>query len=153
MPTTSTLSAKLATDFPELRFLKSNLFHWSAANQTVYFVSGNDCASLLHETAHGLLGHRSYRRDVQLLGMERDAWQYAIRILAPVYQIKIDETTVEDALDTYRDWLHARSTCPGCAVNGLQVASRSYRCLVCGTTWRVNAALSCGLKRYQISQI
>lgn len=150
MAKTSSLSARLANDFPELTFAQSDDFYWSSPDQIVYLAplsSPEDKMIALHETAHGLLAHTDFVRDIDLLRIEREAWAHAIS-LAPRYDIVIDETLVEEMLDTYREWLHARSTCPNCSLTGIQSKKGSYRCLGCAHTWRVNDARRCGLKRY-----
>lgn len=150
MAKTSSLSDRLADDFPELTFAQSDDFYWSSHDQTVHLApisSLKDMMIALHETAHGLLAHTDFSRDIDLLRIEREAWTRAAT-LAPRYDIEIDETFVEETLDTYREWLHARSTCPNCSLTGIQSKKDSYRCLGCAHTWRVNDARRCGLKRY-----
>ena len=98
------------------------------------------CGTLLiHELAHGLLEHADYARDVQLLNMERQAWEKALEI-AQSYGETIDEDVIETHLDTYRDWLHQRSTCPVCQAVGLQIKKQAYTCPACSHEWRVNEA-------------
>lgn len=104
-------------------------------------------AYLLHEFGHALLGHASYSYDIDLLKMERAAWDEALG-LADEYDVAIDEVLIEDTLDTYRDWLHARSVCPACTATGVQTALSSYACIACGANWRVNDARQCALRRY-----
>ena len=141
------LLEKLRADHPHLRFEEGSSFHWSPNDQTVYYeVNGDDLATLLHETAHGVLGHSSYGKDTELLHLERDAWSTAVR-LGRKYSISIHENTIEDSIDTYRDWIHARSLCPKCQQNGIQAEIDTYRCLLCESTWKVNEARNCGLKR------
>lgn len=82
--------------------------------------------------------------------MERDAWQYAKDTLGQTYDQAILDDTVEDALDSYRDWLHARSTCPACQATGIQTKKEEYKCLACRTKWRVNEARICALRRYKL---
>jgi hypothetical protein cdiviTM7_01560 len=107
---------------------------------------------LLHEIAHAKLGHRNYQYDIQLIEMERAAWEYAVDTLAPKYDLTLsmDDDNIQDSLDSYRDWLHKRSLCPHCSAVGLQTTSSSYKCINCHSEWRVNQAKSCQLKRYQI---
>lgn len=150
MPATSLL-AKLEHDFPSIHFAPGDGFRWSPTESTVFYDDPSDFAQLLHETSHGLLDHRDFIRDITLLEMERDAWQKA-RELALSYQLAISDDTIETALDTYRDWLEARSNCPNCSMTGVQQARYHYRCPACLTTWRVNDARVCGLKRYVIKK-
>lgn len=109
-----------------------------------------DHASLLHELAHAILDHKTYARDIELIELERDAWTHAQATLAPTYNIAIGTNQIEDALDTYRDWLHARSTCPNCQATGVQTERNAYKCLACLSKWRVNDARICALRRYKI---
>lgn len=137
-------------DYPAYTFIEGADFHWQPTTKTIHFVNGDDPAFLLHELAHAILDHSTYRRDIALIDIERDAWQLARTSLASKYLVLVSEATVEDALDTYRDWLHARSSCPACHATGVQTASHQYHCLVCNCDWRVNGALSCRLRRQKI---
>lgn len=142
-------------DFPELQLKEGKVFSWNPNSQTVYYEkldSQEDLVQLLHEIAHAKLGHKNYQYDVQLIEMERSAWEYAVDILAPKYglTLSMDDDNIQDSLDSYRDWLHKRSLCPQCGAVGLQATASSYRCINCHSEWRVNQAKSCQLKRYQI---
>lgn len=101
----------------------------------------------LHELGHALLGHKNYAHDITLLELERAAWDKALEI-GKTYGIAITDDAIENHLDTYRDWLHARSLCPACQTTGLQTGNRQYCCPSCGQIWQVNDARTCGLKRY-----
>ena len=79
--------------------------------------------------------------------MERAAWQEAVKTAAR-FSVAIDAELVENDLDTYRDWLHARSQCPHCQAAGLQSSANKYFCLACGRSWRVNQAKLCQLRRW-----
>lgn len=141
----------LSSDNPNLSFKKGARFAWSPSENVVYYVEGgkDGVYLILHETAHGLLNHTSYDRDIELIGMERQAWEKAAE-LAKKYEVIIDEETVQSNLDSYRDWLHARSTCTNCSSTGVQETKDTYSCLACGHKWRVNEARVCGLRRYKI---
>jgi hypothetical protein len=102
---------------------------------------------LLHELGHATLGHSDYNKDIELLSLERAAWDQA-ELLAQQYNLSINENLIEDHLDTYRDWLHSRSLCPQCSFTGLQTGNAQYSCPACHAKWRVNQARTCGLKRY-----
>ncbi|HRN97393.1 MAG TPA: hypothetical protein PLZ58_03055 [Candidatus Saccharibacteria bacterium] len=151
MHSTVSIISRFKLDFPSLSFKNGNSFAWSPSEKTVYYDEyGKDATCLvLHETAHGLLGHTNYSKDIELIGMERQAWEKAAEI-AKKYDVTIDEETVQSNLDSYRDWLHARSTCPNCTATGVQETKNTYTCLACGHKWRVNEARVCGLKRYKI---
>jgi hypothetical protein len=143
--TTKTLATKLAHDFPQFQYVKANRSHWSPSSQTIFYA--NSSPDLLHELGHALLNHQDFTQDVELLQMERQAWQKACH-LAKNYQINISREVVEQSLDNYRDWLHERSLCPACHQTGLQSRhSQKYHCLNCQAIWSANDARSCGLKR------
>lgn len=152
MPSTHSLLNRLRRDFPGFRFEKSTGFWWSAAGQTIHIdpLADNCDVFTLHELSHAILGHRGYEYDIDLVKLERDAWEYARNILGPEYDIALDEQIIQDNLDTYREWLHARSTCPDCEATGLQTKQQTYRCLACGHLWRVNEARLCALRRYSL---
>lgn len=145
----SLLVRRLETDFPIYLFKPSDEFRWSPGESTVYYSpTSHDNALLLHELSHAILAHKEYTRDIGLLELEREAWEYARHMLAANYSVTIPEDIIQDSLDTYRDWLHGRSTCPHCNATGIQVRSNRYRCISCGTLWRVNDGRTCALRRY-----
>lgn len=141
----------LRAQFPAITFESSDGFRWSPYNTTVYagqLKTQNDLYLLLHETGHAIAGHASYTQDIRLLKLEREAWDIAQKQLAPLFAVTIPQDFIEDALDTYRDWLYARSLCPVCSSNGVQENEQHYRCLACGTGWKVNDARQCQLRRH-----
>jgi hypothetical protein len=151
MPSTISLANKLQRDFPALTFLAGDEFRWSPHDNIIFYdQSSDDCASLLHEVAHATLGHTGYTKDIELIEMERDAWERAATQLATAYTTNIEDELIQDSLDTYRDWLHARSTCPHCKATGIQTQRDQYKCLACTTKWRVNEARMCALRRYTL---
>lgn len=149
MPSIHWLIQRVQSDYPDIRFSTGDIFQWSALTKTVQYdpTQADAGQQLLHELSHAILAHADYTKDIDLIGMERDAWDYA-KTLAPTYKLTINDTTVQDALDSYRDWLHARSTCPQCRATGVQVKRRTYRCLACEQLWNVNDARLCALRRY-----
>lgn len=62
--------------------------------------------------------------------MESEAWDKA-RELADKYDIEVNEDLVQDELDTYRDWLHARSKCKKCGLTCYQTSDGAYHCPRC----------------------
>lgn len=140
------LIAKLQADYPQVTFEKADQFRWSPSDQTVFYDPAKEENSaemaLLHELSHALLGHADYKTDFELLQLEVAAWHQAEQ-LAPKYSIKIDQNHIQDCLDTYRDWLHARSKCPSCGEHGLQKNRSTYTCLNCHTNWEVTAERFC----------
>lgn len=147
----SNLLQTLKSDFQDITFEPGDVFRWSPSKQTVYYTSKNpDATTLLHETAHAVLNHTGYEHDIDLIHLEREAWNKTLE-LGTRYDITIDAEIVETALDTYRDWLHTRSLCPSCHQNGVQTTENTYICVVCSQAWTVNDARSCGLKRRKIN--
>ena len=145
------LVTRLATDFPKITFTPGDDFHWSPEQQTVFYDLSQPyyAPQLLHEAAHGALGHSTYSRDLDLLKLEREAWNKASE-LAKHYDVDMSDDTIEDSLDTYREWLHARSACPTCGKTGVQVSPSTYNCVACLERWRTNDARTCGLRRTKI---
>ncbi len=148
MRSTSSLIHKLKSDFPNISFVRAEHFSWSPAKKVVSYNPKLSQVNeqLLHELSHGLLGHQAYRRDVELVALEAAAWDKAAE-LADEYHVAFREATAEENLDTYRDWLHARSTCPDCTATGYQTNATTYQCVACTQQWTVNEARLCGLRR------
>lgn len=149
-----TLLEHLQHDFPHLRFVQEQTFTWTPTQRTIRHAplqTAADHAQLLHEVAHAVLNHTSYDTDIQLIDMERQAWEYAVHHLAPRYDMAMtmDDAIVQSSLDSYRDWLHRRSTCPTCSAVGIEQSWHTYRCLQCTRVWRVNEARTCRLRRYR----
>jgi predicted RNA-binding Zn-ribbon protein involved in translation (DUF1610 family) len=139
---------KLQKAFPGLNFVPGNRFLWSPTKQQVIYrqdVDSNDTVatwSLLHEMGHALLGHNDFSTDFELVRLEADAWAKAEELAADFAQ-KIDPDHIQDCLDTYRDWLYQRSTCPTCTNTSLQTEPKVYNCFNCGTVWRVSSSRLC----------
>ncbi len=154
MPSIASLVHKLARDYPEYTFSPGDHFRWASGSLEITYDPSNKHANehTLHELAHALLKHTDYSRDIQLITIERDAWQCARDELGPQYEVAITDTVIQDSLDTYRDWLHARSTCPNCQATGMQYKKHHYHCVACQHTWRVNDARVCGLRRYKVAK-
>lgn len=131
---------------PHILFIESKTFYWSPKKKSIYFdpLISNDqgCWALLHESAHALLNHESYISDVGLLALEVSAWQTAEKLGQELGNV-IDPDHIQDCLDTYRDWLYARSTCPTCMLNSLQISETSYLCMNCSTKWSVSPSRFC----------
>lgn len=148
MPSTISLIKKLRVDYPQFVYKKASGFLWSHSEHTIYYTCKNDdCTLLLHELSHALLNHTDYERDIELIAIERDAWDKSKEVAAN-YGVIIDDDYVQSNLDTYRNWLHNRSTCPSCKATGLQTKKYIYKCLACSNQWRVNDAKVCALRRY-----
>jgi hypothetical protein len=150
MPSTISLIQQLKIDYPQFKFKKSSNFSWSHSDSTIYYANtDDDLAYLFHELSHAILNHIDYNRDIELLAMEAKTWDKATEI-AIKYNIQIDDDMVQSTLDTYRDWLHKRSTCPKCTATGVQTKKQAYKCLACGHQWQVNESKTCALRRYKI---
>ncbi|MDQ2972976.1 MAG: ImmA/IrrE family metallo-endopeptidase [bacterium] len=145
----------LKTDFASLNFEPGKIFYWSPKHRTIYFNPAKKDEksdwSLIHEVSHAVLEHENYNSDFELLKLEVEAWEKA-KNLASNYDIKIDNEHIQDCLDTYRDWLHARSRCPVCDSRGLQVEPKQYQCSQCGSKWQVSLARFCRPYRMQIKK-
>ncbi len=135
-------------------FNDSGSFYWSPQTKTVHYNSAAldteaGCWALLHEAGHARLNHTTYLNDMGLLSLEVAAWQ-AAEELANGFGLGIDADHIQECLNTYRDWLYARSTCPTCEVNSLQVAETEYVCLNCSTQWFVSQSRFCRPYRMQL---
>jgi hypothetical protein len=149
MPSIISLATKLQADFPSFTFTPSDEFRWEPTEKAIFYdQQSNEHTSLLHEVSHAVLDHKEYKKDIKLIELEREAWSYALQTLAKRYNITISEDQIQDSLDTYRDWLHARSTCPTCHATGLQTRTNEYKCIVCASRWHTNDARVCALRRY-----
>jgi hypothetical protein len=148
MHSITSIISQLKNKFPELSFESSDNFYWSPSDKKIYYDAKSDEIELLfHETGHALLGHANFDSDVRLVAMERDAWAKA-QSIATDFDINISDDLVQENLDSYRDWLHKRSTCPDCKAVGLQIEKALFACPACNNNWRVNPAINCALRRY-----
>jgi hypothetical protein len=147
------LLARIASDYPELSFIESAHFAWHAGKQHVSYQKDSKniehgIFALLHELGHAILAHNNYKYDIELVQLEGAAWDQA-RVLAEHYGVTLDENYIEDCLDTYRDWLHLRATCPNCFGRSLQASVSAYRCFNCQTEWSVSRSRLCHPYRLQ----
>jgi hypothetical protein len=147
MTTLTSKSAKgfiglLASDYPDFKFRIGAQEHWSPRTNTITYNPAQPLRNLrygvLHELAHALLKHQNYSGDFELLKLESQAWAKAAEI-GRKYGVRISSDHIQNCLDTYRDWLHRRSTCPACGAHALQKDARHYQCFNCRTVWRVSA--------------
>lgn len=133
---------RLQNDYPQFKFRAGKQEHWSPRIKTIFYVEDTPESklkcSLLHELSHGILEHKTYGSDVELLKMEAAAWQMAAK-LGKKYGVKISGDHIQNCLDTYRDWLHRRSTCPTCGTHVIQHSSSTYKCFNCRATWNVTS--------------
>ncbi len=146
------LFKKLQTLVPGVTFRLGEAFSWSPGQATVTYchhVSAEPMWALLHEAGHATLRHKNYQNDIDLLQKEVAAWDQA-KELASQLDITIEEDHIQDCLDTYRDWLHQRSTCPRCGTVSLQTSSSKYQCHNCLASWRVSISRFC--RPYRLSK-
>lgn len=153
----SIMKKPLLTSLKELltgvEFKDASNFYWSPQRNTIYMNSQALAQkegqwALLHEAGHATKGHERYQTDAGLLILEVEAWSEAEE-LAMQLGLSIPPEHVQDCLDTYRDWLYARSTCPKCTLNSLQVDETTYLCLNCSTRWSVSHSRFCRAYRMQ----
>lgn len=152
MPSINSILKIIKSDYPEFSFEASDSFSWSHQKSHITYKKTSlesEWPLLLHELAHGLLAHQNYDHSLDLMQIERDAWDYA-KILAGNYDLSVSEDVIERSLDTYRDWLHKRSTCPKCGGTGIESDNRKFSCPECLADWRVNDARICALRRYKV---
>lgn len=149
------LIEQLRTAYPSLSFQESSQASWSAVHrQVTYCATAQDekeAWGLLHELGHALLGHADFESDIDLLNKEIQAWDRALS-LAQEYGLVIEADHIQDCLDTYRDWLHKRSTCPECLSHGLQRNKGLYHCPNCSGAWKVTNDRLCRPYRLKMPQ-
>jgi hypothetical protein len=139
---------------PNIKLEPGDSFFWSPKQNKITYNeslinSPVGAWSLLHEAAHALMNHASYNSDLGLLKLEVEAWEEAKK-LGNKLNLIIDEDHIQDCLDTYRDWLHRRSKCPGCGVICLQSTATLYYCHNCNASWHVSASRFCRPYRLKI---
>ena len=136
----------LKHDYPDINFIEGSSFHWSPSKKQIIYKAAsqdiNDTWALLHEVGHALLKHSSYSSDFELLKLEVAAWEKAQEIQSK-YSIKVDSEHIQNCLDTYREWLYQRSSCPSCNNTCLQTSLTEYRCFNCHSVWEVTIARFC----------
>ena len=138
---------QIQRDYPDIFFVESTRYSWHAGEKRVSYqkerlADERGMWAILHEIGHALLDHTDYENDMELLQMEVAAWEKAHE-LAKRYNMSLDQDYIEDNLDTYRDWLHVRATCPTCFERSLQTSRHTYTCHNCGTVWRVTRSRLC----------
>ncbi len=149
----NSLLSKLQKQLPEVTFTEAATFYWSPGTNTIHMnspalESPEGQWALLHEAAHAVLGHQGYLTDAGLLILEVEAWQ-AAQQMSEDMAINIDDEHVQDCLNTYRDWVYARSACPTCGLNSLQIDETTYQCLNCSARWSVSQSRFCRPYRMQ----
>ncbi len=150
MPSTTSILLDLKNKYTRLNFVPGESFAWSSSDNIVFYDEKSPDLQilLLHEISHALLGHDKYDRDIELIAMEREAWNKTTE-LAQYFNIEVLDSLIQSAMDSYRDWLHSRSSCPKCQAIGLQTDISNYHCPACNNNWSVNEARTCALRRYK----
>lgn len=139
------LIERLRNDHPQLVFRPGHAHCWSPKDGQILYENtdkAHNIEGLLHEIGHARLQHKGYVSDLELLQKEVDAWEEARR-LAKKYGVPFSAEHMQDCLDTYRDWIYKRSTCPQCLSAGLQKDEHHYQCLNCTHIWSVTASRFC----------
>lgn len=149
MRSITSLIKQLGVDYPNFHFINTGDFSWDPSLSAIGYTITGEVHLLLHELGHACLNHTSYARDVQLLEMERAAWEYAQTHLSSTYGVKITTDQIDTNIDTYRIWLHQRSLCPTCACTGIEKYKNKYHCPACHCVWQPNIAKTCALRRYK----
>lgn len=146
------LVTQLSKDYPFLNLIEGDHFRWSPEDTAIVFSSDSPTAtwSLLHEVGHMVCGHKDYTSDIGLMVMEVDAWRQA-RELAKKYNINVDENHIEKCLDSYREWIYRRSSCPVCTQAGLEKQTGLYICINCRKQWKVTSARFCRVYRKTVT--
>ncbi len=85
---------------------------------------------LCHELAHALLGHFSYRTDLERLKIEVSAWEET-KSLCKKFKIPFSEELATLELDTYRNWLDKKSRCKTCGTTRFETPDGKYLCPRC----------------------
>lgn len=128
----NSLLKQLQNDYPEFVFRPSGKKYLFRPPRTI--VLGPDKKMpellLLHELSHAVLQHFSFDTDIKRLKMESDAWAKT-KELAKKYGVEVDDDYIEDQLDTYRDWLHAKSKCKKCGLTRFETPDGKWHCPFC----------------------
>lgn len=142
------LLERIQHDYPDVHLKRSASFYWSPEVQTIYYNTSdeNPMWSLFHELGHMTHNHNTYTSDTRLVHMEVEAWATGA-IIAKHYGYAINEDHVQDCLDSYRNWQHARSRCPICLQTGIEKSSGAYGCINCRNEWRVTPNRFCRVYR------
>lgn len=132
---------QLKQDYPNLRFIKGARFSFRPPKTIVVgpYEGKNTPLLLFHELGHALSKKYSYNLKVERLKIEVAAWQEGKKAYQNYPDLPPwDDDFVEDNLDTYRDWLHKKSTCKACGLTMYQDVNNSWQCPHCATYCRPN---------------
>lgn len=142
----------LKADYPDISFQAADHFRWSPETLTIFYNPASKTAvwSLLHEVGHMVCGHKNYKTDFGLLRLEVSAWQKAIEV-SDCYGFSISKIHIEDCLDSYREWMFRRSSCPACTQAGIETRTGQYSCINCPKIWHVSSARFCRVYRKAVA--
>ena len=128
------LIKKIVQTHPELTFRRGKRFAFRPPTTVIIGpFEPNYLLLFCHELGHALCMKHSFATDIERLKIERLAWEEAKKICIQ-YLIPYDEDFVEDQLDSYRDWLHAKSKCKKCGLTRYQTKNGQYHCPYCDLT-------------------
>lgn len=144
---------KLTLEYDHINFEESENFSWSPKKNIIYYDSNSSHYewSLLHEIGHVLCEHKDYKYDISLLKMEVEAWHKAVE-LSKKYDVKISQQHIEKCLDSYREWIYKRSSCPECTQAGIEKDTGKYQCINCGNKWTVSKQKFCRVYRKTVTE-
>lgn len=136
------MNRKIKTLLTKYRCQEGKVFSYNANTETITYIpellkTNDGLLAFLHEIAHLQLKHFSYKYDVELLGIEVEAWELTKK-LAEEIGIEINEDHICDCLGSYDHWISKRAACPRCGTYGLQRAQNVFGCFVCDCYWKVN---------------
>lgn len=117
--------------YPNVIFRSGSRFRFHPP-KTIYYVSSAENFKLLilHELGHALINKNDYKTDIERLKIEQKAWTKAKEITISL-NLDFDESFAEQKLDSYRDWLHKKSTCKKCGLTRFETPDGVYHCPHC----------------------
>ena len=141
------LFSQIAHDYPEIVIKTGARFSYKPPRTVIFepfsaknspYPPANFALLAFHELGHAVLGAKDYTTHVERLKIECEAWKCA-KTLFEKYQKRgllpakyaWDEDFIEQQLDTYRDWLHAKSRCKTCGLTRYQTPDGRYHCPRC----------------------
>ena len=125
------LLGRLQADFPDVVWREGKKYLFRPPKTIMLGPAEEyDDLLLLHELGHYLCGHRNFDTLPRRVKMEREAWDKA-RELCNKYGVSYNEDVAETELDTYRDWLDAKSRCPKCGLTRYQTSDGEFHCPRC----------------------
>ena len=142
-PEIAQLLSQIAHDYPELTLKAGSRFTWKPPRTIIYEPIGTYsplyfALQTLHELGHAASGHKDYQTTVERLKIESEAWSAARKLFLKYQKTGIlpadwswDEDFAESKLDTYRNWLHTKTTCKTCGLTMYQTTDGIYHCPLC----------------------